>query len=196
MPMYRSTTLQKILVQNQPNYFDLLSHYCWKKSIQHIPYLKCFLFHGDIFSPWQNPFKKGHGSEKSKHLKTGMSIPIFPMSSDLERGVVHNSQHQPGIHKKNQRIPQQNKEHPQKIRLISRGKFERPTTIFPMNPYDITQQLRQSPTVFSCLERPRRSTQPPLPFSEVASEIGCWSVMIMVAPGCTGCHKPQEEVWF
>ena len=34
------------------NYFDLLGHYCWKKSFQHIPSLKCFVFHGDIFSPW------------------------------------------------------------------------------------------------------------------------------------------------
>lgn len=41
--MYRSTTLQKILVQNQLNYFDLFAITIGKKSFQHIPYLKCFM---------------------------------------------------------------------------------------------------------------------------------------------------------
>ena len=117
------------------------------------------------FQPMAESVKKGHRSETSKHLKTGMSIPIFPMSSDLERGDGSQLTASTGYpFKKSTNSSTKQRASPKKsVDLFGANWNGLP----PFSPW-YHPAAKTIPNGFLVFQRPRRSTQPPLPFSEVA----------------------------
>ena len=150
-----------------------------------------FSAHGRI------PLKKRPPKRDIQALENGDEHPHLPYVIRSRKGGGSQLTASTGYPLKNQRILQHNKTKsiPKKSVDFS-GQIRTAYHHFPYESLWYHPAAKNIPTVFFVwnVQEGRRNHRCRSQRWRPISGVGC--VMIMVAPGCTGCHKPQEAVCF